>query len=189
MPQRLAAGLFATVLLASSGSAQTVPAPTGPGAFVTGQAPGQWRASKLVGVDVYGSEAARIGDVREVLLNRNGTAETVVIGVGGFLGIGEKDVGVPFAALEWVTEPLTAAATRPVPPAPETASPPAPRGTTTGTAGSVAERDRAVVAVSRGYPGRAVLRMTRADLQNAPAFRYGSDTGAAVPAPATPPRQ
>src|SRR4051812_26270701 len=82
-------------------------------------------------------------------------AETVVIGVGGVLGIGEKEVGVPFAALEWVTEPLTTAATRPVPPAPETASPPAPRGTMTGTAGSLAERDRAMVAVSRGYPDRA----------------------------------
>ena len=85
-------------------------APSGmSGQFITQQSPGQWRASKLVGVDVYGTDNAKIGDLREVLVNRDGAAEAVVIGVGGFLGIGEKDVAVPFMALEWASEPRPAA--------------------------------------------------------------------------------
>jgi hypothetical protein len=110
-----------------------------------------------------------------------------VIGVGGFLGIGEKDVAVPFKALEWTIEPRTAArSTVPSAPAPD-AVPPVPTapGTTTDTTGSVVQQDRATIAVSRGYPDRAVLHMTKADLQNAPTFRYASDTSAATTAPAT----
>jgi hypothetical protein len=40
-----------------------------------------------------------------------------------------------------------------------------------------------VVAISRGFPDRAVLGMTKADLQNAPAFSYSSDTRAPPIAP------
>jgi len=185
LKEHLAACLVATALAATPVLAQTSPTPSSPGQFITQQSPGQWRASKLVGVDVYGTDNAKVGDIREVLVDRGGTAEAVVIGVGGFLGIGEKDVAVPFKALEWVTEPTTTAtSTLPSPAAPEGVLPvPTAPGTTTGTPGGIAERDSAAVAVSRGYPDRAVLRVTKADLQNAPAFRYA--TGATTPIPAT----
>src|SRR5215211_6005718 len=186
LKQHLSACLVATALVASPVWAQTSPTPPSPSQFITQQSSGQWRASKLVGVDVYGTDNAKIGDIREVLLNRDGAAEAVVIGVGGFLGIGEKDVAVPFKALEWGTEPRTAATSIvPSAPAPD-AVPPVPTapGTTTDTTGSVAQQDRATIAVSRGYPDRAVLRMTKADLQNAPTFRYGWDTSATTTAPA-----
>src|SRR5215204_1386902 len=187
LKQHLAACLVGMVLATSSAFAQTSSTPPSPGPFITQQSPGQWRASKLVGVDVFGTDNAKIGDIREVLLNRDGAAEAIVIGVGGFLGIGEKDVAVPFKALEWTTEPRTAAtSTVPSAPAPD-AVPPVPTapGTTTDTTGSVAQQDRATIAVSRGYPDRAVLRMTKADLQNAPTFRYGWDPSATTTAPAT----
>src|SRR3954454_18410912 len=176
LKQHLAACLVGTALATSSAFAQTSSTPPSPGQFITQQSPGQWRASKLVGVDVYGTDNAKVGDVREVLLNQDGAAEAVVIGVGGFLGIGEKDVAVPFKALEWVTEPRTTAPTTlPSATAPEGAPPlPTAPGTTTTTMGGVTERS-AIVAASRGYPDRAVLRMTKADLQNAPTFRYASD--------------
>jgi len=187
LKQHLAACLVGTALAATPVLAQTSPAPPSPGQFITQQSPGQWRASKLVGIDVYGTDNAKIGDIREVLINRSGSAEAVVIGVGGFLGIGEKDVAVPFKGLEWVTEPMTPATTTlPSPVAPEGGSPvPTAPGTTTGAPGSIAERDRAAVAVSRGYPDRAVLRMTKADLQNAPTFRYAAETSATTPVPPT----
>ena len=188
---KLALLTSAALLAAASAFAQTgattSPTPPSPSQFLTQQSPGQWRASKLVGVDVYGTDNAKVGDVREVLLNRAGAAEAVVIGVGGFLGIGEKDVAVPFKALEWVTEPrTTATSTLPSAAAPDAIPPvpPAP-GTTTDTTGSVTQQDSATIAVSRGYPDRAVLRMTRADLQNAPTFRYASETSATTTAPAT----
>jgi hypothetical protein len=187
---KLALLTSAALLAAASAFAQTgatSPTPPSPSQFLTQHSPGQWRASKLVGVDVYGTDNAKIGDVREVLLNRDGAAEAIVIGVGGFLGIGEKDVAVPFKALEWTTEPRTAARSIvPSAPAPD-AVPPVPTapGATTDTTGSVAQQDSTTIAVSRGYPDRAVLRMTKADLQNAPTFRYASDAGASTTAPAT----
>src|SRR4051812_15420642 len=68
-----------------------------PGNFVDRQQPGQMLASRqLVGAAVVGPNNERIGDVNDVLLDRNGQAVAIVVGVGGFLGIGEKDVAVRF---------------------------------------------------------------------------------------------
>ncbi|GAB5505826.1 MAG: hypothetical protein Rhirs2KO_09890 [Rhizobiaceae bacterium] len=67
--------------------------------------PGQILASTLIGQSVYASsseDAERVGEVDDVLLSQNGTAEAVVLGVGGFLGIGEKDVAIDFERLTWV---------------------------------------------------------------------------------------
>ena len=44
-----------------------------------------------------------IGDINDVIVDRNGQAIAAVVGVGGFLGIGEKDVAVPFKSLEFAT--------------------------------------------------------------------------------------
>lgn len=154
------------------------------GQFMTEQSMNQWRASKLVGVDVYGADNQKVGDINEVLVNKDGTAEAVVVGVGGFLGIGEKNVAVPFKSLEWTTEPRATTGTT-VPDATGAATgatAPAPAGTPT-----VTRTDPATAEARQGYPDRAVLRMTRADLQNAPAFRYASDTRPATTSPATSP--
>lgn len=52
---------------------------------------------------VYDAKDAKIGDVEDVLLDKSGKIDAVILGVGGFLGIGEKDVAVPFNAIR-VTE-------------------------------------------------------------------------------------
>jgi sporulation protein YlmC with PRC-barrel domain len=91
----------------SSSSGPTTSSATSPqagGKFVTEQSQGEFRASKFVGLNVYGSNNEKIGDINEILIDRSGNAKAVVIGVGGFLGIGEKNVAVPFASLEWVNE-------------------------------------------------------------------------------------
>jgi sporulation protein YlmC with PRC-barrel domain len=75
------------------------------GQFLTQERPNQWRASKLRGLDVYNNNNEKVGDIREVLLNRDGKAEAVVIGAGGFLGIGEHDVAVPFGEVKFVDQP------------------------------------------------------------------------------------
>ena len=72
--------------------------------FVTSQEMTQWRAPKLVGVGVYGPDDKQIGKIDDLLLDKNGSTQTVVIGVGGFLGFGKKDVAVPFSAMQWQTE-------------------------------------------------------------------------------------
>ena len=50
--------------------------------------------------DVYDNQDNKIGDVNDILLDKDGRVSTVIIGVGGFLGVGEKDVAVPFSALK-----------------------------------------------------------------------------------------
>ena len=69
------------------------------GDFVQKQGANEWRSSKLVGTNVYGPSDEKIGDINEVLIDSNGAVHAVVIGVGGFLGVGEKDVAVPFKSL------------------------------------------------------------------------------------------
>lgn len=71
--------------------------------YVTGSQ-GQVLASKLIGESVYngtGDKAEKVGDVNDVLMSSDGKAQAVVIGVGGFLGVGEKDVAVQFDRLTW----------------------------------------------------------------------------------------
>jgi hypothetical protein len=67
--------------------------------FVQRQQAGEWRGSKLMGASVYGPDNNSIGEINDVLIGDNGNVRAVVIGVGGFLGVGEKDVALPFEAL------------------------------------------------------------------------------------------
>ena len=55
--------------------------------------PGQWRATKLDGLNVYDPGNNKIGDISELIIGRDGRVAAVVVGVGGFLGIGEHNVG------------------------------------------------------------------------------------------------
>jgi hypothetical protein len=67
--------------------------------FVQTQEASEWRASKLIGASVVGPDDKSIGDINDVLIGRDGGVDAVVVGVGGFLGIGEKNVAIPFDAL------------------------------------------------------------------------------------------
>jgi sporulation protein YlmC with PRC-barrel domain len=49
---------------------------------------------------VYDPNESKIGDVDDVLVDKSGKVTGIVIGVGGFLGAGEKDVIVPFTAVK-----------------------------------------------------------------------------------------
>ena len=60
----------------------------------------QIRASKLIGASVYDPSDQKIGAVDELVLNPDGKVADIVIGVGGFLGAGEKRVAVPMADLK-----------------------------------------------------------------------------------------
>src|SRR5829696_6389383 len=99
-------------LMAGSAWAQTSPAPAptqgstasaGSGQVLTEMQPNLMRGSRLMGIDVYGSDNQKIGDIDEVLLDRDGRIHAVVIGIGGFLGIGQKDVAIPFGQLQWMS--------------------------------------------------------------------------------------
>ncbi|VIO74577.1 hypothetical protein CI1B_53510 [Bradyrhizobium ivorense] len=67
-------------------------------------ASGQWRASKLVGVNIYNKQNEKIGDVSDVILDSSGKVAGVVVGVGGFLGMGEHDVLMPMDKIHFANE-------------------------------------------------------------------------------------
>lgn len=73
--------------------------------FVQNQHATDWRGSKLIGATIYGPDNASIGNINDVLVDNDGKIRAVVIGVGGFLGVGEKDVAVPFDALSISRKP------------------------------------------------------------------------------------
>ena len=68
------------------------------------QDPNEWLGSDLMGASVIGAEGESIGEIEDVLIKADGTVSAVVVGVGGFLGIGEKAVAVPFSGLNLARE-------------------------------------------------------------------------------------
>lgn len=57
-------------------------------------------AADFVGKTVYAPDGASVGEVNDFFVTQDGKVQAVVIGVGGFLGIGEKDVAVSMPAIQ-----------------------------------------------------------------------------------------
>jgi sporulation protein YlmC with PRC-barrel domain len=164
---------------------QTQAAATPSGEFMTQAQKGEYRASKFTGINIYNNNDENVGEVNEVMVDKDGSIRAVVIGVGGFLGIGEKNVALPFKSIQWVDTPrATAAATNP----PATTTTPATgtnaantglTGTTgtTGAAGTGVDATGTVAAanMNRDYPDHGMINMTKDQLQNAPEFKYFSE--------------
>jgi sporulation protein YlmC with PRC-barrel domain len=81
--------------------------------YVPAQQPNEWAANTLIGKAIENHQGERLGDVNNVIVNEKGDVVAVTIGVGGFLGIGEKDVGVPYDAIEFRLKTDRTAATTP----------------------------------------------------------------------------
>ena len=107
----MTAGLVASALLATVASAQTPPTSTdranmAPAAASDSSFQGDWRASKLVGLSVYNDNNESLGSINDLLMDKSGNIKAVVLGVGGFLGVGEHLVAVPFDKIKFVDQPI-----------------------------------------------------------------------------------
>src|SRR6476660_3323760 len=80
-------------------SAQTADTSGATVSFVTQQAANEWLARVLIGQAVHNAAGEIIGDVNDLVFDRQGRISAVILGVGGFLSMGEKSVGIPFSAL------------------------------------------------------------------------------------------
>jgi len=173
MYSKIAIALISTALLMGSAFAQTTTSKSDTPAATA--AKDGWRGSKLSGVDVYNEQNEKIGDISDVILDKSGKASAVIIGVGGFLGLGEHLVSVPFDKVKWVNEPVrsttasTTTSDRPAATNPDTTRPDSSR-TTTGTATTTTTATRA--SNDNWYPDHAVFSATKDQLKQMPEFKY-----------------
>ena len=68
--------------------------------FVGKQANDQWLARVFLGASVQNAEGQTVGDINDLVFDNKGQISAAVLGVGGFLGMGEKMVAVPFSSLK-----------------------------------------------------------------------------------------
>ncbi|WAX96686.1 PRC-barrel domain-containing protein [Aminobacter sp. NyZ550] len=113
MIRNLLATTAITALLATGAYAQDTTAPAPAPAAPTEAAPATpeviphadgFLATNIIGEKVYNGtadDAENIGDVNDIVLTADGAADQLIIGVGGFLGIGEKNVALPFKDFDW----------------------------------------------------------------------------------------
>ena len=148
-------------------SSQNAPSGSPAGSQTKAGAPvkhsGEWRASKLVGLDVYNNQNDKIGDINEILLTPSGNVAGVVLGVGGFLGMGEHDVLVKMDQLKFVNEPA------------RTANNASSKTATTGSSDNNANANRQTRAANeKWYPDHAVMNVTKDQLKAMPEFKYSN---------------
>src|SRR4051812_12234753 len=90
-----------TATPAAPRASTTAPA-AGKANFVAKQTNDQWLASKFKGTDVIGTDDKKIGDVSDILFDKDKKIDAYIVGVGGFLGIGQKDVAIDPASFQMV---------------------------------------------------------------------------------------
>jgi sporulation protein YlmC with PRC-barrel domain len=118
-----------------------------------------WRSSKLIGLNVYNDKNEKLGDINEILLDKSGKVEGVVIGVGGFLGMGEHDIKVDMSKLKFMDEPVRTSATTTT--------------ATTGEANRPATTTTTRSTEKQWYPNHAVLSgASKEQLKTMPQFKY-----------------
>jgi len=162
--------LLATVAFAQSPAATTTdsakPAPAAAASDTSFQ--GNWRSSKLVGLSVYNESNESLGSINDLLMDKSGNVKAVVIGVGGFLGVGEHLVALPLDKVKFVTEPV--AYTGAAGGSNVTGNRPAST-TTTGTA-NTAPAAATPAKPNPWYPDHAVISATKDQLKAMPEFKY-----------------
>lgn len=174
------AGLVGSALLATvafaqspttpSDSTKAAPAPA-TASDMSSSYQGTWRASKMVGLSVYNDSNESIGSINDMLTDKSGNIKAVVIGVGGFLGIGEHLVAVPLDKVKFVNEPIVynSASNAPGTGAGGGAGSARPSTTTTGAATTPASKP------NPWYPDHAVFSATKDQLKSMSEFKYSTN--------------
>src|SRR3954469_15887501 len=113
----LVGGLLASIALVPALAQSNPPASSQPPAATATPAPtatkaqgNLWRASKLKGLNVYNEQNEKLGDISEILIDKSGKVDGIIIGVGGFLGMGQHDIKVEMSKLKFVDEPVRSSA-------------------------------------------------------------------------------
>jgi sporulation protein YlmC with PRC-barrel domain len=132
---------------------------------------GDWRTSKLVGLNVYNNNNESVGSINDLLTDKNGNIKAAVIGVGGLLGVGEHLVAVSFDQIKFVDTPVPSTTTSSTAPPASTSS-----TTTTGAAPASTSSSSSMSTKSNPwYPDHAVFNATKDQLKQMPEFKYSTN--------------
>ena len=158
----VAAALLGSALIAAPAMAQngkmSEPKSNTAAMNETASAAHLWQGSKVIGLNVYNDQNEKIGSIKELMLDKSGNIASAVIGVGGFLGMGERDVAVKFGDLKWSNEPVRSASS-----SGNTTTRPA----TTGAGSSSTNANS-----PKTYPDHAVFNASKDQLKAMPQFDY-----------------
>jgi sporulation protein YlmC with PRC-barrel domain len=130
---------------------------------------GTWRASKVVGLNVYNEQNENVGSINDLLMDKSGNVKAAVISVGGFLGLGSRYVAIAFDKMKFSDQPVAYTGASNAPAGGST------RPASSTTTGSTANPPTAAPAASKPnpwYPDHAMLNATKDELQNMPEFKY-----------------
>jgi len=170
----LAAGVAGSLLLASAAfAAETSTSTTAaPAATSTAEASfhGTWRASKVVGLNVYNDQNENVGSINDLLMDRNGGIKAAVISVGGFLGMGSRLVAIPFDKIKFSEQPVAYTGAS----ASNTGGGMAKPSSTT-TTGSAATQPATASKPNPWYPDHATFSATKDELMKMTEFKYSTE--------------
>jgi sporulation protein YlmC with PRC-barrel domain len=172
----ISAAVAASALLASVAFAQTPTATSDRSNMTASETSssfqGDWRASKVVGLSVYNDNNQSIGSINDLLTDKSGNIKAAVIGVGGFLGVGEHLVVIPYDKIKFVNEPVAYTS------ASGNANTMPSSTTTTGSASTPSTTGAASTATASKpnpwYPDHAVYNATKDELKAMPEFKYSN---------------
>src|SRR5690349_5692726 len=157
----LVAGVAGSLLLASSAfaaedAATKMPAPA-TSVATNSSFHGDWRASKVVGLNVYNEKNENVGSINDLLMDKSGNIKAAVISVGGFLGMGSRLIALPLDKVKFSETPVPSTTT-------SNAAPPAgsnrPASTTTGSTATTTAK------TNPWYPDHAMTNGSKDKLKN-----------------------
>jgi sporulation protein YlmC with PRC-barrel domain len=168
------AGIAGSLLFASAAFAQDKTAPAASPAPATQNTAststsfhGDWRASKVVGLNVYNEKNENVGSINDLLMDKSGSIKAAVISVGGFLGMGARLVAVPYDKVKFVTEPVAYTGVAGAPNAGGASNAGGARpSTTTGSATTQPAK------ANPWYPDHAMINGTADELKAMAEFKY-----------------
>jgi sporulation protein YlmC with PRC-barrel domain len=164
----LLAGVAGSLLIASSAFAAEdtttmTPAPATTTAATSASFLGDWRTSKVVGLNVYNEQNENVGSINDLLMDKNGNVKAAVISVGGFLGMGARLIALPMDKVKFSDQPVPSAMT-------SNAAPPAgttrPATTTGSTATAPAPK------ANPWYPDHALINGSKDELKSMAEFKF-----------------
>jgi sporulation protein YlmC with PRC-barrel domain len=168
----IAAGLAGSAMLATVAFAQT-PTTTdrannmAPAAASDSSFQGDWRTSKVVGLNVYNDNNENVGSINDLLTDKSGNIKAAVISVGGVLGVGARLVAVPFDKIKFANEPIAYTGVA-------GAGGSKPMSSTTTTGAATGAGTAPPPKPNPWYPDHAVYNASKDELKAMPEFKYST---------------